>query len=99
MDKQINYIVFEGRRWFDKVNGNTYHSRKVTVTYSDDSKDVLINNFSYGYGNDWFHQSLDDLVKAGIFESKSDANDWLYNNRNKWYETVSDGLKRDLKFN
>lgn len=41
--KQITII---GRRWFDKVNGNTYHSARIFI----DNALVHTIGMTYGYG-------------------------------------------------
>lgn len=39
------------RRWFDKVNGNSYFSARVTVTCSDGKNRSFLVPFQYGYGS------------------------------------------------
>ena len=54
------HIHIEGRRWFEKLNGSTYHSVQVWV----DGKSVIVIPFSYGYGDGYIqtaHEALDDL--------------------------------------
>lgn len=41
-------FVCNAVRWFDKINGNTYHS--VRITRIKDGK-VIADQFQYGYGN------------------------------------------------
>jgi len=41
------YVVVGGK-WFDKVNGNTYHSAKVLDV---ETKEIFYTRFCYGYGN------------------------------------------------
>ena len=51
-----------GRRWFDRVNGNTYHSARV---YADGELVVTVP-FQYGYGDHWLQSSMEAMVKAGV---------------------------------
>jgi hypothetical protein len=47
--KNKDVVVVLARRWFEKTNGNTYHSVKVSV-----NGDIIgVNNFKYGYDDQW----------------------------------------------
>jgi ASC-1-like (ASCH) protein len=56
--KKGDIIVIEGRRWFEKTNGNTYHS--VSVQVNEDQP--LENKFSYGY-DDSYLQTARELLE------------------------------------
>jgi hypothetical protein len=94
-------------RWFDKVNGNTYHS--VRITRHSDGK-VIAHKWTYGYDDHYRQTALETMF----------VNDWLpgkytkdsiidqYHERLFMYErqnnypiiwNVSDGLKRDMVAN
>lgn len=60
MNKVITVI---GRRWFEKVNGNTYHSCEVFV----DGDLVERVAFTYGYGDHYQQTALEILYKHGIY--------------------------------
>lgn len=62
--KQIPHLTIIGRRWFDKVNGNTYHSVEI---YDDSGKQLARVPFAYGYGDQYQQTALDALVKLGIY--------------------------------
>lgn len=94
------------RRWFDKVNGNSYFSVCIQIPVTSSAYQVQINiPMQYGYGNQWQYETLETLVKIGVlppFET--------YDNGNKKYGYLSEyetkhiiywtdsgyGLKRDL---
>ena len=61
MKKQIKYIL-HAKEWFDKVNGNSYFSARVTRI-----KDglVLPVQFQYGYGDHYVQMSTVEMKKAG----------------------------------
>lgn len=40
-------FVVIGGKWFDKVNGNTYHTAKIIDT---ETGTIYYNRFQYGYG-------------------------------------------------
>jgi len=49
-------------RWFDKINGNTYHSCEVYI----DNKLIKRVPFTYGYGEQYLQTALAILHEAGI---------------------------------
>lgn len=63
--KQIGrkFVVIEARRWFDKINGNTYHSVQVYVN----GKLIGENPFTYGYGESYLQSAHEILLANGYF--------------------------------
>jgi hypothetical protein len=57
----IKSIVIVGRRWFERTNGNTYHSVDAYV----DGKLAFREPFTYGYGDQYRWTALSGLEKAG----------------------------------
>jgi len=55
-------ITIIAKRWFDKINGNTYFS---SVGLIDGEVKVKIN-FSYGYGNHYEYATFAELEKKGF---------------------------------
>ena len=49
-------FVCNAVKWFDKINGNTYHS--VRVTRCKDGK-VIYGSFRYGYGDSYSQTTLE----------------------------------------
>jgi hypothetical protein len=47
-----------GRKWFDKVNGNTYNNAKVV---DENGGVVFYIGFGYGYGSSYFYRAKDKL--------------------------------------
>lgn len=66
MMKKINTLKIEGRRWFQKSYGNTYHS--VTVYVNDE---VLRKDFEYGYGNQYLQTAIELLQANGYNDIKT----------------------------
>lgn len=58
----LKTIHVEGRLWFDKKNGNTYHSARVTI----DGDTVLAVPFQYGYGDQYVYSAQEAMAEAGI---------------------------------
>lgn len=50
-----------GRKWFDKVNGNTYFNSKVI-----DNKGnlILYTGYQYGYGRSYLYEAEKELSKV-----------------------------------
>lgn len=60
---KVQTIFLSGRRWFDKVNGNTYHSAKAYINGE------LIGqvDFEYGYGDSCITQTAwGILIEKGL---------------------------------
>jgi len=92
-------------RWFDKVNGNTYHS--VRITRHRDGKTIYCP-FQYGYGDQYRYTALDAMARAKWLPpryrqpmSSGGLNVGAYERENNYpiLWTVSDGLKRDCVAN
>lgn len=57
-------MVIIARRWFDKKNGNTYHSVEV---YDGNNKFIGKNPFEYGYGDHYLQTAHEILQKKGHY--------------------------------
>ncbi len=91
---KIKFIA-QGCRWFDKVNGNTYCSVRITNT---ETGEMLYVPFQYGYGDFYRQVALTEMSKKGWLGAKyTDKNCYSYERENEYpiYWTVTDGLKRD----
>jgi hypothetical protein len=97
MKQKIKFTV-NAVRWFDKVNGNTYHS--VSIIRHKDGK-MIVGPMQYGYGDSYRQTSLELLAKNKWLPKKYCENEnslaWYYERENNypilWF--VSDSLKRD----
>ena len=58
--KKGSVITIIGKRWFDKIYGNTYHSVKVLVN----GDQVGYIPFTYGYGDMYEQNATEILWKA-----------------------------------
>lgn len=64
MDRVIKFTVI-AVKWFDKVNGNTYHS--VRCIRCRDSA-VVVGSYRYGYGEHYKQTALAAMYNAGWFK-------------------------------
>jgi len=99
--KKGDNITIIGRRWFDRINGNTYFSAVGFVN----GVQVVEIPFEYGYGNMYEQRIFEQLVKTGYcpnierYENGSHESFWQYCNRMgiTKYVTHSDvNRKKDL---
>jgi hypothetical protein len=83
-----------GRRWFDKKNGNTYHTSEIYIN----NEFIHKTEFTYGYGDQYYWTAWDWLMANGYVKNKfSPPRIWCEDNNIKWCTTVSDvGSKKNL---
>ena len=90
-------FFIEGRTWFDKVNGNTYHSVQISI----DGDIACSSGKKYGYGSSW-EQTACDLLRRLGYIPLSGSNIYYISQfaehvgKKYVYSTVSNVLKRDL---
>jgi hypothetical protein len=60
--KENDTVTLFARKWFDKVNGNTYHSVQIFVNGDLAGQ----NDFEYGYGDQYEQTAKELLEKAYI---------------------------------
>lgn len=54
-------VLVLGRRWFERTNGNTYHTAEVLV----DGVSVAVCLFAYGYGGQYLQSAEAELKRLG----------------------------------
>ena len=104
MERKIKFTVI-AKKWFDKVNGNTYHSVRC-VRHKDNA--VIVGPYQYGYGEQYRQTALDRMadakwlpVKYRIYTYPCSDAQFRYEMDNNYpiLWIVSDGLKRDCIVN
>lgn len=93
-------LTILGRRWFDRINGNTYFSAKALI----DGKPAGEIRFQYGYGNQYEHEMFAKLQQDGLLADVERyahglESPWRWCERNKitYHAEVTDvARKRDL---
>ena len=94
MQKKFTVIA---KKWFDKVNGNTYHS--VRCIRHRDGK-VIVGQFQYGYGERYKHTAY--LAMMGAKWIRKEWGSVIAYERENNYPIiwdVADGVKRDCVAN
>lgn len=91
--KKIETLVIRGRRWFQKLYGNTYHTVTVVV-----NGHILKSGIQYGYGNQYLVTAADLLRENGydIPENNTEALGALKEISENDYEAVEVKRKKDL---
>lgn len=64
--KKINTMKIEGKRWFQRSYGNTYHTVKVFV-----NGEALTSEITYGYGSHYL-QTAAELLKENGYDIPED---------------------------
>jgi hypothetical protein len=93
--KDGDNVLVIGRRWFDRVNGNTYHTAEVEVN----GKFVGKSPMTYGYDEQYLQTSKEILLEHYDFPTGMTERSPMWQLRDYGVtltKTVTDGLKRDL---
>ena len=64
----IKTVDIQGKHWFDKVNGNSYFSARVTINYGMEGARTYYVPFEYGYGEQYIYASLSKLADWGLID-------------------------------
>lgn len=75
-------------KWFDEINGNTYHS--VSITDKKTGK-IIVCPFQYGYGEQYKHTAILRLIELKLLPKQYNKdNYYLYERENNypilWFE-------------
>lgn len=106
MNRKIKFIC-NAVKWFDRINGNTYHS--VKMTRCKDGK-VLVDKYpyTYGYGEQYKYTALNLMLENKWIPAKygkklpSGGNKvYLYERENNYpiMWNVTEGKKREMILN
>ena len=93
--KKGDNVVVIGKRWFDRVNGNTYHTAMVLVNGQSLGKSPM----TYGYDDQYLETAKGILLEHYDFPTGMTERSPMWQLRDNGVtltKTVSDGLKREL---
>lgn len=65
---KIKSLRIVGKRWFQKLYGNTYHSVLVVVETSKGESLEFFEPFNYGYGEQYLQTAHEILVNNELFK-------------------------------
>lgn len=87
------YLI-EGYKWFDKINGNTYHT--ILITDLETGETIYKSpTMVYGYGEGYRQTAYDELKKMGKVTEEDRFNHEL--NRKRFiYRVTNVTRKKDL---
>lgn len=89
------YLII-GRRWFDRINGNTYHSVEIVeIILGREDETIATIPMTYGYGDQYKHTAYDELIRLGLAKEEDRFNHELNRKRFR-YECFDVSRKRDL---
>ena len=92
--RKINYTA-NVIKWFDKLNGNTYHS--ISIARHDDGE-ILKCGFTYGYGEQYKQTALEKMKEKNWIKMDNIFK-YEYENNYPILWVVSHGLKRECVSN
>jgi hypothetical protein len=88
---ELRSLAINGRLWFDKSGGNTYHS----VSISANGKWLFDIGMTYGYGSQFLYTALEALKKWGLISEDIGGLSELRETVDL-YTTFSHTLKKEL---
>lgn len=90
----LKRIEVEGRRWFQKTYGNTYHTVKILI----DGELKFTLPMQYGYGDSYKDNAIDHLIKVGELPEhvKKEPSYYLRENFNIKFSVVDVDRKKEL---
>ena len=62
---KLNGLHIEGRRWFERTNGNTYHSVRIFAN----GEELACLPYQYGYGDCFLQTAIDWLKENKLVPS------------------------------
>ena len=99
MKTKIKTIDIQAKEWFDKVNGNSYFSARVTINFGMKTENTVIVPFQYGYGDAYCHESFKTLKELKLIAIAGNPTYSAYIHQNKITMRAyiqRDCLKRDV---
>lgn len=78
------HIKIEGRRWFDKVNGNTYHTARILL----DGVESIGVGYSYGYDQQYVDSAFSVLEGANLIRPRERYQNGVHEPIWEWAERM-----------
>jgi len=64
-------LDIQAKEWFNKVNGNSYHSSVVTIDFGMPTEQTILVPFQYGYGS-MYEQTAKKALATHFNQHKDD---------------------------
>lgn len=87
------------KEWFDKVNGNSYFSARITIDYGMESEQTICLPFQYGYDEQYIYSAHNELMKLDLVPNNTINPLWRYCKENNIIlrnHKTTNCLKRDV---
>lgn len=92
----MNKYIINGVRWFDRIDGNTYHTVNIIQITPKVNKQIFVSiDMVYGYGDQWKDTAYDELIKLKLVK-EADRNNHKKNHNRFIYLCSDVTRKRDL---
>lgn len=65
-------IDIQAKEWFDKTNGNSYFSARITINHGSRNQKEFTIPFRYGYGTQYLQDAKQELINRGYFNKVED---------------------------
>ena len=87
-------FICNATTYFDKTNGNTYHSCQITKC---SNKKTIYAPFQYGYEDHYRQSAKEAMLKAGWIPKKYEGQIHMYERENGYpiFWSCTEGPKRD----
>jgi hypothetical protein len=96
----IKTIDIQAKEWFDKVNGNSYFSARITLNFGMKDQKTVYVPFQYGYDKQYEYVAFKALQKEGLIPPQASmCVPWRYYDENgiiTRQSKESNCLKRDV---
>lgn len=97
--KKIQTLDLQVKRWWDKVNGNSYFSARLILDYGIKTEKTFFIPFQYGYGNFPEQKSLELLKEKGYVKPEKYSMWDFTKSENVIYRFIDHGftLQKEVK--
>lgn len=65
---QIKTLDVIAKEWFDRVNGNSYFSARITVNFGTKQEKTYYLGYQYGYGEHYRYEAFQHLQEIGVLD-------------------------------
>ena len=78
MTAKVKTIDIQAKEWFDKVNGNSYFSARVTVNFGTKTEKTIFIPWEYGHGDQYKYTAFQALNKAKYIKKDEKTPIWQF---------------------